>query len=542
MSNLLARIVTVALLLVPSAALGGVSADFDDGNTSAAADGYPGMAGGGWAGAWSAPTDGASWTTGPTVTSTTPLSPGGGNYLTATLTESSGNRQATVARQFDNGAVSYAAPHKVRFQFRPEDLNGFTHNDDRFFLFDRTSPRAGTDASVSWMILAAGDTRGDTNWNAGEWFVFDGHKNGGGFYVNQYVNSGIPLSAGTTYDMEVTVYPDAKEWDVTISDGSSTWSQTDLGFRINSAQAGGTLNFGGRANDQSPDDTRSFSLDAVEVAPFEPASIEANFNRGEGSIYVDQFQGAPGKGWQGGWADQGSGSSTVETAAPLNGPGDPYLAVTNTGTGDRTVVRGFEQYGLIDPADPYRVQWKWRFDGDPADVNEFGDRIHFYADDSAENGTNSGNSWIVGLVGADRAGNDIHDGHWYFYDRTDPNDGFTGDNMVDTGLSLLAGQVYDFEVLVYPADGTYDATIFDGTTTFAAEDLVFRNGSTGQFNFLHFGGFVSDPGEDWAFSLDSVRVSLIPEAPGIIPEPSTLLVWSLLAGLGVGVGWRRRKR
>jgi hypothetical protein len=27
----------------------------------------------------------------------------------------------------------------------------------------------------------------------------------------------------------------------------------------------------------------------------------------------------------------------------------------------------------------------------------------------------------------------------------------------------------------------------------------------------------------------------------VVPEPTTLLVWSLLAGLGVGLGWRRRK-
>jgi len=26
-----------------------------------------------------------------------------------------------------------------------------------------------------------------------------------------------------------------------------------------------------------------------------------------------------------------------------------------------------------------------------------------------------------------------------------------------------------------------------------------------------------------------------------IPEPSTLLIWSLLAGLGIGCGWRRRR-
>jgi len=28
----------------------------------------------------------------------------------------------------------------------------------------------------------------------------------------------------------------------------------------------------------------------------------------------------------------------------------------------------------------------------------------------------------------------------------------------------------------------------------------------------------------------------------VIPEPSTLLIWSLLAALGIVAGWRRRKR
>ncbi len=31
------------------------------------------------------------------------------------------------------------------------------------------------------------------------------------------------------------------------------------------------------------------------------------------------------------------------------------------------------------------------------------------------------------------------------------------------------------------------------------------------------------------------------ESTFVVPEPATLLIWSLLAGLGVGLGWRRRK-
>jgi len=35
--------------------------------------------------------------------------------------------------------------------------------------------------------------------------------------------------------------------------------------------------------------------------------------------------------------------------------------------------------------------------------------------------------------------------------------------------------------------------------------------------------------------VDNIRIN------AIVPEPATVLVWSLLAGLGVGLGWRRRK-
>ena len=35
--------------------------------------------------------------------------------------------------------------------------------------------------------------------------------------------------------------------------------------------------------------------------------------------------------------------------------------------------------------------------------------------------------------------------------------------------------------------------------------------------------------------LDDVRIEAI-------PEPATLMIWSLLAGLGVTLGWRRRKK
>jgi len=61
----------------------------------------------------------------------------------------------------------------------------------------------------------------------------------------------------------------------------------------------------------------------------------------------------------------------------------------------------------------------------------------------------------------------------------------------------------------YPGNGYPDRAQYDQWLTYAAFDDV---------------------------TLDGTRAS-----SEIIPEPTTLLIWSLLAGLGIGLGWRRRK-
>jgi len=44
------------------------------------------------------------------------------------------------------------------------------------------------------------------------------------------------------------------------------------------------------------------------------------------------------------------------------------------------------------------------------------------------------------------------------------------------------------------------------------------------------------------YLLDEIRIgSKFADVITVVPEPTTLLIWSLLAGLGVGLGWRRRK-
>jgi hypothetical protein len=525
--RLCVSVLLAGVLLVAGPAASMTMANFDDGNTSAQVDGYPGTAGDGWANAWVESVEGgASFTTGPSVVSASPFPLGGSNYLTATFTSGGTNTQATVSRSFaDANGIDNAQPHVVSFQFRPEDLTGFTNNEDRFFLFDRTSARAGTDSSCSWMILAAGDTRSGTNWNANEWFVFDGNKDGGGFYTNDFVNSGIPLVAGTDYSFTVAVHPSAQEWDVTISDGTNSFTAKNLGFRINATEAGSALNFGGRAS--SGTDTRSYSMDSLHVAL--PDTIRAEFDAGTGNDNPDQFTGTPGKGWESLWTGVG-GTANIQTSDPLEGPGDPYLQASRDSSGPRTLRRQYGSYGTVDPAAKHYISWKWRFDGAPGDLTVFDDRIHFFGDDVEFGSTKSSNSWIIGWVAADRSGNDIHEGKWYFFDGTGGS-GFVGSNMVNTGMDLLPDTVYDFRVLVDPMDGTYDAWISDGTTLFSALGLGFRNGTPGVYDWVHFGTNANGV-DDTTFSLDSVRIT------AWTPEPGTL---SLLL-LGAAGGWIRRRR
>jgi hypothetical protein len=61
-----------------------------------------------------------------------------------------------------------------------------------------------------------------------------------------------------------------------------------------------------------------------------------------------------------------------------------------------------------------------------------------------------------------------------------------------------------------------------------------------QAQFVRFSDLSSHGGDNEFIGLSEVRFYSQPQTV-IIPEPSTLLIWSLLAGLGVGLGWRRKR-
>jgi hypothetical protein len=292
-------------------------------------------------------------------------------------------------------------------------------------------------------------------------------------------------------------------------------------FRNGSTNAATTqyLHFGTSA-DVSTDNT-TFSLDSIAINAHR--AIVANFDDGNTANTIDTFTDSKGGGgWVGGWATPAGASGLtriVSTAAPLEGAGDPYLSVTSNATpvsGNRTISRQFTDFGAIDPGNKYTINWKWRFDGDVADLTVFDDRIHFFGDNGSTGGTSTGASWLIGWAAADGgSGLNVHEGNWYFFDNNGST-AFNTANMVDTGLGLVAGEVYEFFVNVDPTTGTYDATIILGGTSFSATGLTFRNGLTGEFNHLHFGASASAASDDTSFSLDSLSIS--------VPEPSSALI------------------
>lgn len=299
------------------------------------------------------------------------------------------------------------------------------------------------------------------------------------------------------------------------------------------------------------------------------ATVVANFDDGAGTG-VDGYLGAatpgvapePGAGWQNPWVLKAGSNSVTDTVpaggSPIVGGGN-YLDVdvqsTNSGAGTFSVQRKFQDPGAISSPMPYEIKFTYRIDEDVDSVTstftDFQDRYMIAEAQGGlqvigDGGASNNFSWSIwGFGGSDDLGastsGNLASGvakHWAFYNGDSAGGSFdpSSASMINTGIEMTTGGVYDFIITVDPVTSTWDATVNDGTNSFSQTGMGFKNSGAVQ-STLHFLTKRSRLdstlfGDTRAFSIDGVSVSSV-------PEPSSLMI-AFCGCLALGMSLRRK--
>ncbi|MBN8709358.1 MAG: hypothetical protein J0I10_08255 [Verrucomicrobia bacterium] len=248
------------------AARAAVIANFTEGNGSTLPDQYVGAAGAGWTTAWT--NTNATVLTG-NVTNTSPLS-GGGNYLSLALTQGAGS-VTYINRTWSNTEVPYTGGVTLSWSFRLDSpITSFNAQADVLHFYD------GLGGAASFLISGFGATTGTASGQT--WAFYNGNRDGAAWNGNNYVNTGISITTGTMYTFSVTLDPSTRSWTGTVSNGTSSYTSSALGFRTSAYSANGTFILGMQESVSSKNLTASF--DSLSIVPENQTSALAAFGFG----------------------------------------------------------------------------------------------------------------------------------------------------------------------------------------------------------------------------------------------------------------------
>lgn len=242
-------------------------ANFTGGNGTSEPDQFFGIAGDGWADAWSRRVGSQSTSTF-TVTDDNPFGAGEGNYLQINYERTaigSGNNRTGVARTFltGDGAIDMTKPYTISFDFRADTLVGWDSSADQIvFSSESTTTISGVGADTPWALTI----RGDNGWS-----VMNGNGSGGIANLN-FSDLGLTtLSTNTIYQIGVFIDPINKGYDLTITTGGNTYRASELngnqllGFRNDlTATNANVLQFRSYTGELG---TMNWSLDNIAVVP-----------------------------------------------------------------------------------------------------------------------------------------------------------------------------------------------------------------------------------------------------------------------------------
>ncbi|NLE37529.1 MAG: hypothetical protein GX621_05840, partial [Pirellulaceae bacterium] len=246
--------------------------------------------------------------------------------------------------------------------------------------------------------------------------------------------------------------------------------------------------------------TAVLAVTCVATAPTVlAATVQANFDGGNGTDVPDAFVGMAGDGWTGAWGIVGRNNpivdATITDASPLNGGGN-YLSFAITGTDpstNRTSV-GRSYTAGIDIGQSHSIQFQYRIDEDLSSpystfTHYEADKYHIFDGPTLRDGTNSGLSWMIYGHPDDTFGITGRPDNWLVYNGN--NDG-TG-TAFDSGIKLQQGVVYNMQVDVNAVTKRWHVTIDDGTTVFDSrsvfsDGLGWRTAAATVGGTIHFNG------------------------------------------------------
>lgn len=512
---ILPRKIALFLLAASTMSRADVAANFTDGNTSLLPDQYPGGPGGGWLAGWVATANPAVPVA--SVINDLPIN-SGGNYLSVSSSNANDN---ALGRRFASGlgtSVDLTLPTTITFDLRIDTLSGWDNVNDYITVHGNNS-NAGNNFNVSssssFIIRAYGVSPAPGK-NGGEWLFYNGAGDAGTFSASNFQNSGMTITAGTTYTFTITNDPATKKYTASISDGTTTVTTASaLGWRSglasNSIALNQKLNLG--------TDTIAYSVDRITVqanVAAQPDTV-ANFTDGNTSVLVDQYKGKAGLGWDAGWdVTTGGGTAptvTVLNTSPVNASGN-YLSVSTSYTGDTAIGREFDSTGLAGGYDISTTKTLTTVDIRVDSLTGW-DNANDYLTLHATSNTNpitqfnlsSLSTFIIRAFGASPAAGK-NGGEWLLYDDLATGLGYSANKFVNSGMPVVEGKTYTFTIISDPVTKKYSGSIFDGTNTVTWSNLGWR--ASVPADKIAFNNKVSDLADTLGYSVDSV---LITEAP-----------------------------
>lgn len=263
--------------------------------------------------------------------------------------------------------------------------------------------------------------------------------------------------------------------------------------------------------DVPPTFTDSTSLDLIANQPFSRlVRIDQEIRAFFDTAPIDTYPGTSGDGWLDPWTIRATTIETTATASlvstdPLQNSGPHVrLTATATGAGKRAfLTRSYsdDPARRIDRAAPHRIVLELR----PDDISGFADtndRLYLWDRPTASNAdhNNTDMTWAFITAGVQK--------EWRYY---------AGTVLSSTGVRLVEGHVYRFNIEVDPAQRRWRFTLRDlawqngdpGNATHTADWIAFRNAATGApsvGSHLHAGAFLQSI-QTAALSLDSVRIT-----------------------------------